>query len=138
MFDPNTEFGQRVTRRLRDEEVIWLTTVRSDLTPQPTPVWFLWDGETFLIYTLPGSQKLSNLAYSPRVALHLNSNASGGDVIVFYGVAVIDASTPAAIDVPPYLEKYRKGIGEINSTPERFSAEYSVPVRVKPTHMHGF
>ena len=34
-------------RRLREEEVAWLTTVRSSGQPQSVPIWFLWDGETF-------------------------------------------------------------------------------------------
>ena len=48
-LDPSTEFGARVERRLPDERIIWLTTVGPDNTPQPSPVWFFWDGETFLI-----------------------------------------------------------------------------------------
>ncbi len=31
--------------RLREEVIVWLTTVRSDGQPQSVPVWFLWDGE---------------------------------------------------------------------------------------------
>ena len=38
MIDTMTEFGARVERRLREEPVIWLTTVRDDLLPQPSPV----------------------------------------------------------------------------------------------------
>ena len=29
--------------------MIWLTTMGSDGTPQPTPVWFLWDGDNLWI-----------------------------------------------------------------------------------------
>ena len=56
-LDLNTEFGARVERRLREEIVIWLTTVRTDLTPQPSLVWFLWDAETMLIYSKPNTPK---------------------------------------------------------------------------------
>ena len=52
--DTTTDFGRRVERRLRDEYLVWLTTVRADGLPQPSPVWFLWDGETVLIYSQPG------------------------------------------------------------------------------------
>ncbi len=47
-IDTSTEFGQRVAGHLANDQVIWLTTVNPDLTPQPSPVWFLWDGETLL------------------------------------------------------------------------------------------
>jgi len=51
--DQSTPFGERVARRLRDERLIWFTTVDAKGTPQPTPVWFLWDDatSTILIYT---------------------------------------------------------------------------------------
>jgi PPOX class probable F420-dependent enzyme len=66
MFDTTTEAGGRADRRLREEEVAWLTTVRSDGQPQSVPIWFLWDGETCLIYSQPGRQKLKNITRIPR------------------------------------------------------------------------
>jgi hypothetical protein len=66
MSDATTEAGGRADRRLREEEVAWLTTVRSDGQPQSVPIWFLWDGETFLIYSQPGRQKLKNITRNPR------------------------------------------------------------------------
>jgi hypothetical protein len=38
----------RVAQRLREDAVIWLTTVAANGTPQPNPVWFLWDGHSVL------------------------------------------------------------------------------------------
>ena len=49
VIDPDTEFGARVERRLREDVIGWLVTVSADGTPQPNPVWFVWDGETALI-----------------------------------------------------------------------------------------
>ncbi len=46
--------------------MIWLTTVRSDGQPQSVPVWFLWDGETFVVYSRPGQQKLKNIGSNAR------------------------------------------------------------------------
>ena len=54
MPDDSTEIGARAERRLREEEIAWLTTVRADGQPQSVPVWFLWDGDAFLIYSQPG------------------------------------------------------------------------------------
>lgn len=48
MIDTTTEFGQRVASRLAKERIAWLTTIDSNSAPQPRPVWFLWDDETFL------------------------------------------------------------------------------------------
>ena len=43
-IDTATPFGERAQRRLRDDKLAWLTTTSADGTPQPVPVWFLWDG----------------------------------------------------------------------------------------------
>ena len=60
------EISRKVKQRLRRELVIWLTTVRRDGMPQPTPVWFLWDGDTFLIYSQPNTRKLATSPTIPR------------------------------------------------------------------------
>ncbi len=138
MFDTTTEFGVNTIRRLKEEEIIWLTTVRGDGMPQPTPVWFLWDGETFLIYSQPKAYKLRNLAHNPRVALNLNSDAEGGNVLIIFGQARVDPDAPKAKANPAYLEKYRRGIADIGMTPESMSSEYSVAIRVTPEHVRGF
>lgn len=41
-MDWQSEEGKRLAERLDKEQVIWLTTVRQNGTPTPTPVWFLW------------------------------------------------------------------------------------------------
>ncbi|MCG8351621.1 MAG: TIGR03667 family PPOX class F420-dependent oxidoreductase [Chloroflexales bacterium] len=137
MLDTTTEFGARVVRRLNDEQIIWLTTVDSQQMPQPVPVWFLWDGATFLIYSQPNTPKLRNIARNPQVALHLDGDGRGGNIVVLTGTAQIIDSAPLATDAPVYLEKYREGIKRIQMTPESFAQSYSVTVRVTPTRVRG-
>ncbi|MGE5221207.1 MAG: TIGR03667 family PPOX class F420-dependent oxidoreductase [Omnitrophica WOR_2 bacterium] len=137
-LDENTEFGARVIRRLAEEQVIWLTTMKPDGTPQPTPVWYLWDGESFLIYSQPNTYKLRNIAGNPRVSINFNCTESGGDVVVFYGEAYIDKNTPPVHHNPAYVNKYREGIAGIDMTPESMGGSYQVPIRVKPERVRGF
>ena len=40
----------REYERLSADLIVWLTTVDASGQPQSTPVWFWWDGSTFLIY----------------------------------------------------------------------------------------
>jgi PPOX class probable F420-dependent enzyme len=138
MIDLTTEFGARVARRLEQELIIWLTTVRVDGTPQPSPVWFLWADQSLLIYSQPNKQKLRNIAQNPKVALNFNSNASGGDIAVIAGTARIDPQAPPADRIKAYLAKYRQKIADLGSTPEAFAQSYSVAVRVTPTGLRGF
>jgi PPOX class probable F420-dependent enzyme len=118
MLDTTTEAGSRADRRLREEIMIWLTTVRSDGQPQSVPVWFLWDGETFLIYSQPGWQKLRNTGRNERVCLHLNANDRGGDVVRAEGAAEVVEDVPSANEVAEYVEKYGESIARIGFDPE--------------------
>jgi PPOX class probable F420-dependent enzyme len=100
----------------------------------PTPVWFLWEGETFLIYTLKGSKKVQNIAGSTRAALNLNSDEYGDQVVVVTGEIHIEDEEFPAVQNPEYVKKYAGGIASLGMTPESFSADYSVPLRFRPKH----
>ncbi len=128
-----------VEKRLREEQVIWLTTVRADGTPLPTPVSFLWDGETVLMYSTPNSVKLRNIAGNPHAALNLNSDEWGRKVVVLIGEIHEDRATPPMIQNTRYLEKYRAAISEgLQMTPESFSQKFSVPLRFTPERIRIF
>jgi PPOX class probable F420-dependent enzyme len=137
MFDTNTEFGARVQRRLAAEEIIWLVTIAGDLTPQPSPVWFLWERDSLLIYSRPDTPKLRNIEQRPRVALHFDSDEHGDDIIVIAGDARIDPATPPADQIPAYVRKYAAAIERLGMTPESFARDYSAAIRVTPTRVRG-
>jgi PPOX class probable F420-dependent enzyme len=132
LFDTSTGAGKRAEARLKEEEIAWMTTVRSDGQPQTVPVWFLWDGEEILIYSQPNRQKLKNLSRNPHVGLNLNSDAQGGNVVRLEGTATIADDAPPSSEVPSYVEKYRESIARIGFDVEGFARAYSVPVRIRP------
>jgi PPOX class probable F420-dependent enzyme len=132
LFDTTTEVGKRAESRLKEEEIAWMTTVRSDGQPQTVPVWFLWDDDGFLIYSQPNRQKLKNISRNPRVGLNLNTNEQGNDVVRLEGTASIDEDAPLSSEVTPYVEKYRESIARIEYDVEGFARAYSVAVRVTP------
>lgn len=126
-LDRSIALHAQAAERLETETVAWLVTVDEDGTPEPSPVWFLWDGaDTVLIYSRE-TPKVPNIEARPRVALHFN-DVGGGNVVVFTGTAVVDRSHPAVAGNPPYLEKYAGGIAGIGMTNESFSAAYHVPI----------
>ena len=47
------------------------------------------------------------------------------------------AGIPKEPDLDAYLAKYRTAIGNIDMTPETFSAAYNVLLRVIPTRLRG-
>jgi PPOX class probable F420-dependent enzyme len=122
--------------RLKKDLVIWLATCGRDGSPHAVPVWFWWEGETLLIYSVPG-QKVRDIAANPNVALHLNTDPEGEDVVRLEGKARIDPKQPPAHKVPAYVRKYRDLIKGFNWTPKVFSDQYNVAIRVRPTRFHG-
>jgi PPOX class probable F420-dependent enzyme len=137
MFDLTTRFGRHVNRRLRQDKIIWLTTIDSHDTPQPRPVWFHWNGKTILIFSEKDKAKLRHIARNPRVALNFNTD-DDGDVTVIVGNAKILGDSPASNRIKTYLRKYSKGIKSLDMTAAEFRGAYTVPILVTPDSMRGF
>jgi len=137
-IDTNTRFGAEVERRLGDESVIWLTTVRADGTPEPNPVWFYWDGSAVLIYGKKDSHKLAHIRHDPHVSLNFNCTPDGGDVVVLTGDATIDVQAPGAALNSTFLAKYRLAIQQLGMTPDSFLRDYNAVIRVTPGGFRGF
>ncbi len=137
-IDLSSDLGSRVATRLRDERVIWLTTTAADGTPQPNPVWFLWNGENVLIFSVPSQAKLANIRRNSRVSLNFNSDTYGGQVAIITGPAAVDPAGPSETEVAGFGAKYDDGITSIGLTLQTFLEQYSVPIRVTPEKLRGF
>src|SRR5215469_10155544 len=77
MVDFKRKLDVSIDQRLCTDPVIWLHSTRPDGRPHVVPVWFLWDGATILIFSLPNTQKLRNLQHCPTVMLALDSANQG-------------------------------------------------------------
>jgi PPOX class probable F420-dependent enzyme len=138
VLDEATEFGARAARRLREEIIAWLTTVSPQGSPQPVPVWFLWEGDrSLLLYSKPGKPKLRNIEANPGATIHLDSNGVGGDVVVCRG-ELRRSDDPPADQVPDYVAKYAARIDALSWTPASFAADYSVPLRLEIARITGW
>jgi PPOX class probable F420-dependent enzyme len=135
VLDLDSPAAARADRRLRTEQILWLTTVRADGQPQASPVWFVWDGETFLIFSQPDAQKLRNLAANPRVAVHVDTDEAGEDVVTIDGTAAVDPDVPSSDQLEEYQVKYREGIQAIGTTPAELARDYSVAIRIRPNRV---
>lgn len=137
-LDVEDQAQARADERLRSEIAVWLTTVAPNGQPQATPVWFLWDGDSFLIYSQPGARKVANIRANPLVSLHLNADADGEDAVIVEATARLADDEPPSDRVPDYLEKYRDGIAGLGWTPAKFAADYSQPIRAVPTRVRAW
>lgn len=138
MWDTTSEFGQRVERRLAEETVIWLVTTGSDGTPQPSPVWFIREGDTLLIFSKPDAPKVRNIRARPRVALNFNTDAGGEDVLVITGTAALDPDATPADALPAYMAKYGPLIPGIGMSADQMAATYSQAIRVRMEKVRGW
>ncbi len=133
MLDLNKERDAHVDQRLRSDSIIWFTTVRRDGRPHTVPVWFLWDGSTFLIRSQPDNLKIRNLRTNPNVTLALDGTDDGSDVIAVEGRAELLAEPASNLNVPAYFEKYGPALQDMGQTAESMAQSYSQPIRVTPT-----
>src|SRR3972149_921802 len=100
-MDWDSKFGRKVKRLIKRNYVIWFTTVDANLPPQPRPVWFIREGDSFLLFSKPNARKVRHLLERPGVSLHFNTDATGDrDVVVLIGTAAIDESLPPAHQIP--------------------------------------
>jgi len=83
------------------------TTV--DGSPRVVPLAFLWNGEQFVICTIPGSPKVRALAAHRQVALTIDTDTFPPHILLVRG----RASLETVEGVPPeYLEASRKQVSE--------------------------
>lgn len=131
------EFTPEQSKMIQSAYYMWLTTVRADGMPQPTPIWFIWDNGTFLLYSRPNKQKLKNISQNAKVALSFNKDDEAEDFIVILGEAAVDEKVPPSNLNPAYVEKYAEGIKGLNWTPESMAAMFSVPIRITPVQVRS-
>jgi PPOX class probable F420-dependent enzyme len=136
MLDLQDERQAHIDERLRTNYIAWLTTVRPDGRPHSVAVWFLWDGATILIFSIPENQKIRNIRHEPRVLVALDDTKLGEDVITVEGIAELIENPDVAATLPAYIQKYGKGIKGLGTTPEGMAQQYSQGIRITPTRIH--
>lgn len=132
MIDFTTAVGTRAMAQLTTEQIVWFTTVGANHAPQPSPVWFLWNGETLLIFSRPDAPKVRNVAGNPHVALNFQR-----DALMIAAEAAVSPDPAHSDEIAAYVEKYREGIPQVEPTPERFFAVYSTAIRVTPLRLRA-
>ncbi len=140
MIDWSTPFARKIIRHLRNERIIWLTTVGPDGMPHARPVWYVWDGTTVWVYSRPNMQKIRDIAVHPNVSLNFNTDPIGDiDVIILTGNAALDPSAPPVHKIPAYLRRYRGQMrASLKLTPQEYSAIFTVAIRVTPMTIRGW
>src|SRR5690349_13854427 len=104
MLDLSQKRHVHADERLRANVIVWLGTVRPDGRPHMVPVWFLWDGETILVFS-KDDQKIRNLKENPAVVVGLDDTHDGEDVVFIEGRAELLERGSVTTALPAYEEK---------------------------------
>ena len=123
------ELTQEVSDRLKSDRYVWLTTVAKSGQPVPRLVWFFFDGEHVTMYSMPNAAKVAHIEAHPRVSLNLDSDGSGGGVVVVGGEARVDAVDADPIADVQYQAKYHDYALSMGMT-EEFLAAFTTRLKV--------
>lgn len=116
----------------------FLTAVNGSGQPQASPVWFMREGDDIAVYNKPTAPRLVSIEANPRVAFNLRGDRQGHAGVSLEGTATVEPSLPPAWQFPGYVEKYDREIAGLGWTPESFSEDYSVGVRLIVTRVRAF
>ena len=100
------------------------------------PLWFLWDGARVLLFSLPNTRKLRDLAANSAVVLALEAADQGYDIVILQGRATL-LNDP---DVTPLMPSF---VGKYANIRRRWPAEewaqkFSKTIQVIPTKLTGW
>jgi PPOX class probable F420-dependent enzyme len=128
----------RIERFLRDEEILWLSTVHQDGTPHLVPIWFSWDGRDILLLSKPQAVKVNDIRHDPDVMLALGNAEEDFDVALIKGVAELPDVDAATFLPETHWVKYAADLASIGLSREEYVATYSQPIRIRPTRFLGW
>lgn len=128
LLDPADVRHDHAAARLASEPVVWLTTVGDDARPHSVPVWFLFTDPEIVIFSRPDTEKVGRLRGRPGVCLALDTAASGTDVVLAEGDAVLAGEPPPA-ELRAFGEKYRTMLG--GQDLDAWRQVFAQPIRVR-------
>ena len=117
---------------IEHDAVAWLTTMAPDGRVQSSPISFLRDGADLFFYSQPDTPKLRNMAHSPLVSFHLQSDPYGDHWLIIEGTADIDPTIPPLDAHERYQAKYREPHAHWGLDFTQTARDFNVPIRIQP------
>ena len=125
MLDLDTDLAARVDKRLREEDIIWFTTVTPKGVPVSNPVWFDWDGTHIIINTARGRVKDKILRRHPKVAVLISAPDDAYRYIHLRGRVVGETEEGAYEEICDLREKY-EGDRNFPKRPRQVRVTYKI------------
>lgn len=115
---------------LQSERTCRVASAGADGRPHVTPLWFVWHGGALWLTSLVRSQRWTDLARDPRVAVVVDTGEQYGEL---RGVEITGTATPVG-DVPRGAEPHPE-----LAEPERlFAGKYAGTDEFTPDGRHGW
>jgi PPOX class probable F420-dependent enzyme len=133
-----TDRRPQVEAALRDDPVVWLSSVQSDGRPHVVPVWFHWDGERIVAFSKPHARKVDNLRGQPRVMLAVGTPGPDFEVELIEATAELPDEPAEALIPAGFGAKYRELLGRAGLTIQRYAEVYSQAIVLRPTRFLGY
>lgn len=125
-------------RCLRDDPVVWLSSVQGDGRPHLVPVWFHWDGRRIVAFSKPNARKVQNLRDDPRVMLAIGTPGPGFDVELIEAAAELPDEPAERVMPDGFGDKYRDLLRRAGLSLQGFVEVYSQPIVLRPTRFLGY
>jgi PPOX class probable F420-dependent enzyme len=135
LLDMTQERHAHIDQRLRADKIVWLISGRPNGRPHAVPVGFVWDGESFWLFSRPNNQKIKNIRANANVLLAVDDTHLGLDSITIEGTATLLATESANRTLSIYAEKYSGGLKAQGLTRESLAVQYSQCIRITPTRV---
>jgi PPOX class probable F420-dependent enzyme len=123
---------------LRDDPVVWLSSVQRDGRPHVVPVWFHWDGERIVAFSKPHARKVDNLRDQPRVMLAVGTPGPDFEVELIEATAELPDRSATELMPEGFGAKYRELLRRAGLSVQRFAEVYSQPIVLRPTRFLGY
>jgi PPOX class probable F420-dependent enzyme len=133
-----TDRRPQVEAALRDDPVVWLSSVQSDGRPHLVPVWFHWDGERIVAFSKPHARKVDNLRGQPNVMLAVGTPGPDFDAELIEATAELPGEPAESLLPPGFGAKYRELLRRAGLTVQRYAEVYSQPIILRPTRFLGY
>lgn len=110
-------------KRLEEQQVIWLSSIRADGRPHLVPIWFVWHQGKIYLSTEPKSAKARNIRRNPHVALALED---GVHPLICEGTARLVEKPWDELLLAAFFKKYE---WDLNTEKQYYQVVEVVPVK---------
>ena len=124
----NREIDDSVIQLLTGKNFAFVATLMKDGSPQITPTWIDFDGNSILINTAEGRVKQKNISRDPHIAISIVDQNNPYQMVTIRG-RVIEQTSSGADD---HIDKLAKRYLGVDKYPFRSQDEKRVILKVQP------